>query len=409
MTTSGTPRIFYGWIVVAASFAALVLIFGVTYSFSAFFSSLQGEFGASRAEVSLVFSLCGFVYMGLGLFTGSIADRVGPRWLAIGGFVLLSACLIAASRAESIRMLYLAYGLGAGIGAGCIYVPAIGAVQPWFIRRRALASGLASSGIGVGTLLVPLLAVALIDASGWRKAFEILGWIVLVFGVTAGFLLDNSPAKRGLAPDGDTGSGGAKPAQAPRGITLREAIRTRAFWMLYLGCGAFSIGLFIPFVHLAPYARDHGLSDQTGVMLMGLIGAGSIAGRFSLAGIGDRIGRRGLLVAVYAVSCVCFLIWLASSHVIALATFALVFGTAYGVFVAVQPPLAMDFFGARNVSGIIGAIYTSAALAMLVGPPLAGLAFDLTRSYTLPIAISALLMVMALGCAIVLLRERPRI
>ncbi len=408
MPTSAAPRLFYGWIVVGASFAALVLIFGVAYSFSAFFRSLQGEFGASRAEVSLVFSLCGFVYMGLGPLTGSIADRVGPRWLVITGFVLLAGGLVAASNASSIRVLYLAYGLGVGFGVGCIYVPAIGAVQPWFIRRRALASGLASSGIGVGTVVLPLLAVALIDLSGWRRAFEILGWSVLLIGISAGFLLDNAPAKRGLAPDGDTGSGGTKPAQAPRGVTLREAIRTRAFWMLYLGCGAFSIGLFIPFVHLAPYARDHGLSEQTGVMLMGLIGAGSIAGRFSLAGIGDRIGRRGLLVAVYAVSCVCFLIWLASSHVIALATFALVFGTAYGVFVAVQPPLAMDFFGARNVSGIIGAIYTSAALAMLVGPPLAGLAFDLTRSYTLPIAISAALMAMALGCSIVLLKEGPR-
>ena len=359
MPTSAAPRLFYGWIVVGASFAALVLIFGVAYSFSAFFRSLQGEFGASRAEVSLVFSLCGFVYMGLGPLTGSIADRVGPRWLVITGFVLLAGGLVAASNASSIRVLYLAYGLGVGFGVGCIYVPAIGAVQPWFIRRRALASGLASSGIGVGTVVLPLLAVALIDLSGWRRAFEILGWSVLLIGISAGFLLDNAPAKRGLAPDGDTGSGGTKPAQAPRGVTLREAIRTRAFWMLYLGCGAFSIGLFIPFVHLAPYARDHGLSEQTGVMLMGLIGAGSIAGRFSLAGIGDRIGRRGLLVAVYAVSCVCFLIWLASSHVIALATFALVFGTAYGVFVAVQPPLAMDFFGARNVSGIIGAVRRS--------------------------------------------------
>lgn len=409
MPSQGTPRFFYGWVVVAASFAALVLIFGVAYSFSAFFRSLQGEFGASRAEVSLVFSLCGFVYMGLGPLTGSIADRVGPRWLVLAGFALLAGGLILASRADSVGMLYLAYGLGVGIGVGCIYVPAIGAVQPWFIRRRALASGLASSGIGVGTVLLPLLSVALIEMSGWRRAFEVLGWSVLVLGAIAGILLDNSPAKRGLAPDGDVGAAGVKPAQAPRGITLREAVRTRAFWMLYLGCGAFSIGLFIPFVHLAPFARDHGLSEQTGVMLMGLIGAGSIAGRFSLAGIGERVGRRGMLVGVYAVSFACFLVWLASSHVVALAFFALVFGTAYGVFVAVQPPLAMDFFGARNVSGIIGAIYTSAALAMLAGPPLAGLAFDLTRSYTLPIAMSTVLMAMALGCAVVLLKEKPSV
>ena len=120
--------------------------------------------------------------------TGSIADRVGPRWLVIAGFILLSVGLVVASHATSVRMLYLAYGLGVGIGVGCIYVPAIGAVQPWFVRRRALASGLASSGIGVGTVLLPLLSVALIELWGWRRAFEILGWSVLVLGVIAGIL-----------------------------------------------------------------------------------------------------------------------------------------------------------------------------------------------------------------------------
>lgn len=87
----------------------------------------------------------------------------------------------------------------------------------------------------------------------------------------------------------------------------------------------------------------------------------------------------------------------------------LIFGTCYGVFVAVQPPLAMDFFGARNVSGIIGALYTAAALSMLAGPPLAGYAFDMTRSYTASIVLSALLMVLAFVCALALHRERSRV
>lgn len=402
-------RIFYGWIVVAATFAALVLIFGVAYSFSAFFFSLQREFGVNRGEVSLVFSICGFIFMGIGPLTGSIADRVGPRWLVITGFVLLAAGLIAASRADSLLMIHLTYGLGVGLGVGCVYVPSIGAVQPWFIRRRSLASGLASSGVGVGTLVVPLIAVALVDAAGWRRAFEVLGWTALIIGVAAGFLIDNSPARRGLAPDGDAVSGDAKPVQAPRGISLLQSLRTKPFWLLYTGIGAFSVGLFIPFVHLAPFARDHGLSEQTGVLLMGLIGVGSVVGRFGLAGVGDRFGRRGLLASVYAIAGLSFLLWLGSSHVLALAAFALVFGTCYGVFVAVHPPLVMDFFGARSVSGIIGALYTSAALGMMIGPPLAGYAFDLTRSYSAAIALSVVLMAVAFACALGLRREKNRV
>ena len=120
------PRIFHGWFVVAAAFAVTFVGFGSAYSFSAFVEPLQREFGASRGSVSLVFSLAGFLYFGLGIVSGPLADRFGSRPLAVAGMILTGLGLAAASAAQSLSQVYLAYGLGVGLGVGCAYVPAIG-------------------------------------------------------------------------------------------------------------------------------------------------------------------------------------------------------------------------------------------------------------------------------------------
>jgi predicted MFS family arabinose efflux permease len=99
-------------------------------------------------------------------------------------------------------------------------------------------------------------------------------------------------------------------------------------------------------------------------------------------------------------------VWLASAGAIALGLFAILFGTFYGAFVALQPPLAMDLFGARNVSGVIGVLYTAAGLGCLLGPWLAGVAYDLTRSYAAPIVASIVLMLVAVVLAVLLRRTR---
>lgn len=404
--TRGAP--FYGWVVVGAAFATLFVVFGVAYSFSAFFSAFQQEFSASRGDVSLVFSISGFLYFSIGAVTGQLADRVGPRNVALAGIGCLAGGLLAASFATELWQLYVTYGLGVGLGVGCAYVPSVGSVQPWFFRKRGLASGLAVSGIGVGTLAVPLIAVALLSASDWRAAFRMLAFGALIVGGTAAWLLDNRPARRGLHPDDAPGDGTSPPAAGhkPPGLSVGEALRTRIFWLEYAGVVACSIGLFIPFVHLAPYALDHGHSDASGALLVGLIGVGSAVGRFGLAGIADRFRRQALLASVYALMGVMFLVWMASTGMMGLGTFALLFGTFYGAFVALAPALQMDYFGARHVSGIIGALYTGAGVGNLLGPLLAGIAYDLSASYALPLAAGAVLMFVASTLALLLPRTR---
>jgi MFS family permease len=381
-------RFFYGWFVVLAAFAVTFFGFGSAYTFSAFVEALQRDFGASRGSVSLVFSLAGFLYFGLGIVSGPLADRFGSRRLAVAGMILTGLGLAAASAARTLFEVYAAYGLGVGLGVGCAYVPAIGAVQRWFVRRRGFASGLAVSGIGVGTLLMPPLASLLIEMLGWRGAYLVLGGLAAVMGAGLAILIENDPRDRGLGPDGDPQPSGAAPVRR-EGTSVREAIRSRRFIGLYASCLICSFGVFVPFVHLVPYARDHGVAPSSAVLLLGAIGVGSTAGRFFLGGLADRMGRQLSLLLMFIGMALALMTWVVSVDLWSLAAFAFLYGVFYGGWVAVLPAVVMDYFGGRNVSSIIGVLYTSVAFGTLVGPSAAGFAFDLNHSYTLPILVSA--------------------
>jgi MFS family permease len=395
MTSPRASRVFYGWYVVAAAFAVTFVGFGSAYTFSAFVESLQRDFAASRGQISLVFSLAGFLYFGFGIVSGPLADRFGSRRLAVAGMLLTAAGLAAAGAAHTLLQVYVAYGLGVGLGVGCAYVPAVGAVQRWFVRRRGFASGLAVAGIGVGTLVMPPLASALIAHVGWRGAYVTLAAIAVVAGAGMSLLIENDPRGRGLLPDGDAvaaPSGGPTPGVAsavPAGASVREAVMSRAFASLYAACLVCSFGVFVPFVHLVPYALDRGVAPSAAVLLLGAIGVGSTAGRFFLGGLADRFGRRASLLAMFAGMAVALVAWAGAGTVATLAAFALVVGVFYGGWVAVLPAVAMDYFGGRNVSAIIGVLYTSVAFGTLIGPAAAGFVYDAGGGYLMPILASA--------------------
>jgi OFA family oxalate/formate antiporter-like MFS transporter len=380
--------LFHGWLVVAGAFAVTFVGFGSAYTFSAFVEPLQRDFAASRGSVSLVFSLAGFLYFGLGIVSGPLADRWGSRRLAVLGMILVGAGLAAASVARDLTQVFAAYGLGVGLGVGCSYVPAVGAVQRWFVRRRGFASGLAVSGIGLGTLVMPSLASLLIQTVGWRDAYLILGCLAAVAGGGMALLIENDPLDRGLGPDGDPPRADAGSIR-PSGFSVRQAMTSRQFAGLYAACLISSFGLFVPLAHLVPYALDHGISPSSAALLLGMIGIGSTAGRFFLGGLADRLGRQPALLVMFAGMAFALCVWAGLTGFWALAAFSFVFGVFYGGYVALLPALVMDYFGGRNVSGIIGVLYTSVAFGTLIGPSAAGFAFDFSHSYTLPILAGA--------------------
>jgi MFS family permease len=372
----------YAWVVVWATFFALAIIFGVSYSFAAYFESFAGEFNAQRADVSLVFGLSGGVYFVFGAGAGMLADRFGPRAVTSIGMLMIAAGLLLCSFAGSMSTVYIAYGVGVGLGIALVYTPAIACVQPWFTQRRGLAAGLASAGIGAGTVAVPLIATAAIAALQWRDALRAMALGVAVLGLCAALLLRRAP-----------GSGASGTAQIP-GLSLREALRDRRFWWLYLSVVLAAPSMFIPFAHVSAAARDIGIADAQAVGLVGLIGIGSLVGRFVIGALADRIGRTLTLLLMQASAGLAYLAWFGATGYTMLAFFALWFGLSYGGIVSLLPAICMDLFGARAVAGIIGTLYSGAALGNLFGPVLAGAVFDHAGSYVpvlwVCIALSAL-------------------
>ena len=364
------------WIVVWATFVCLGLIFGVSYSFAAFFESFAKEFSAQRADVSWIFGLCGLVYFVLGALAGLLADRWGPRLVCMLGMLLISLGLFWTSLAQSLSSVYISYGLLVGLGIAFVYTPAIAAGQPWFSKRRGLASGIASSGVGAGTLIVPVCVSFLLAEMTWRDALQVMSASVLLLGLAAGFLLKRAPSLEPLL-NGELA-----------GLPLLEALRTPTFKWLYLGTLLGAPVMFIPFAHISAAARDAGVAEAQAVGLVGLVGIGSLIGRFAIGWLADKLGRVKTLMLMQFLMGVSYLVWAGAEGQLMFALFALWFGLSYGSIVSLLPAICMDLFGGRAVSSIIGTLYSGAALGNLLGPVLAGQVFDMTGSYSLVIWIT---------------------
>ena len=371
---SDEPR--YSWVVVWATFAALALVFGVAYAFAAFFESFASEFQASRAQVSLVFGLSGLLYFMLGAFGGMLADRFGPARVTSAGMVCIACGLFMASLGDTLAEVTWAYGVGVGVGIALVYSPAIGSVPPWFVRRRGLASGIASASIGAGTLVMPLIAAWAVSVLQWRGALRALALVVLLAGLVATVLLRRAPW-----------------AQATHGVpaagrSLQQAVRTPSFGWMYASCVLAGPSQLVPFAHISAAARDAGIADAQAVGLVGLIGVGSLVGRFAIGGLADRFGRAPSLVAMQAALGASFVLWaLAQGQYAMFAAFALCVGLSYGSIVSLMPALMMDLFGARAVASIVGTLYTGAGFGCLAGPWIAGRVFDATGGYAGVIAL----------------------
>jgi MFS family permease len=354
-----SPR---GWLVVAGTAVGSFTVFGILYSFGSFFSAMAKDFGTGKGATALMFAVTLLVTYVLGLWTGRLADRHGPRPVLLVGAVALGAGLLATSRVGSIAAGYVTYGLGMGIATACAYVPMVANVGAWFERRRTVALGVAVAGIGVGTLVLAPLSTRLIDRYGWRTSYVVLG----VGGAVALALCSIVAAR----PPG---------AAATAVPDLRPIVTDRRFVLLYLASLTMSTCLFVPFVFLKPYAEDEGIGAGAAATLVGIVGASSLIGRLGLGALGARNSPGSLLRLSFAVLSGSFVLWLvAGGSYPVLVAFAVTMGIGYGGFIALMPAFTAGLFGTAGLGGILGALYTSAGVGGLLGPPLAGSLIDAT-------------------------------
>ena len=382
-----SPR---AWRMTAAAFVGMFATYGIAYSFGAFFKPMAAEFGAPRSKVSIFFSLTVFVWSMLGSLAGSLTDRFGPRVVIATGASIMGAGLVCTAFIGRLELGYVTYSLGVGIGVATAYVPMIAVVGGWFRKHRNAALGVAVAGIGCGTVAVAPLAAALIRDFGWRRtdiSFGIGGTVLLLICAA---LVERPPL----------GIGGHE-------VSVGQAIRTRAFGLLYLNSFLSSFALFVPFVYLPAYAHDHGASEVAAAALVGLIGGASVVGRLGLGALADRLGAITLLKICYLVLASSFAIWLLGGESYStLIVFALVLGAGYGGFVALSPAVLAELFGVRRLGTMMGLMYTSGGIGALLGPPIAGLIIDWTETYRWAIAY-ALVASLASYAALIPLKATP--
>lgn len=341
------------------AFLTCFVIFGVAYSFGAFFKPKAVEFGASRANTSIIFSLTAAIYSVLGLIGGRLTDRFGPRRVILAGAFALGAGLVATSAAPSLSIAYLTYGLGVGIGVASTYVPVLALVGGWFRQRRNAAMGVAVSGIGAGTLTVAPLAAAMIQRFGWRESYALIGLAGALLLAACGLLAAAPPISANAAP---------RP--------IAHLASSQDFTILYISALLASVTIYVPFVYLPDFAQSRGIGDVPAAALVGFIGAASMAGRLSFGPIADRIGILKLYKTSLLVMALSYAIWpLANSYLI-LILFTIVMGVAYGGMVSLSPTVVAGLFGVEDLGTVLGALYTSSAFSALAGPPLVGLAID---------------------------------
>lgn len=360
--------------------------YGNTYSFGVFFPALSASFGADRAETALVFSIVGGLYSTLGIISGPAADRLGTRPVCLFGIVALGIGLIYASTATALWQVYLGFGLGLAFGMGFIFAPANAGLQRWFTKKRGLASGIASTGIGVSILVLPPVSAALIEWQNWRVAMQIIGVSALIIGSLAALMMGDPIDTKG----GSASVVGATDNQidVKTYYDLKAAFLSRGFVMLFFSSMICSIGFFIPFVHLVPYAIDQGFGETNGVYLLMVIGISSLTGRILLTAASDHLGRRNSMIAMYFTMALSFLLWYVAGNMTVLTMFAVFYGLGSGGYVAMIAPLIAEYFGTEKIGSILGCFMPNIALGGFFGPYLTGYAYDLWGSYDIPFIVA---------------------
>lgn len=410
----GKKGLFYGWYVLAGCFTALFIAFGSRFTFGLFFKDILQEFSISRAELSLAVSISTIVYGIAQPLVGNLLDRYGPRVVFSLSGIVLAVGMVAMGLATASWQLYIIYGLVMGVGFGGVaFVTVSATIARWFVRRKGMAIGIATSGASVGQfVLVPVAAFILLQY-GWRAAQISIG--VLVFVVitpVALWVMKESPALVGCGPDGEPlergGESGSGKGPKPQLTSQRpaSAFRTRAFWKLsgsFFVCGFTSL---LVTTHLAAHATDMGYSQVNAAFALALLGGVNFIGVIGLGSISDKIGRRLPLSAVYFVRGLSFLLLLNQGNVIFLYLFALVFGLSWMATVPLTSAMVGDIFGPAYLGTIFGAVSFSHQVGGALGSFLAGLAFDLGGSYRAAFMM-ALALCMAASAFAYLLNERP--
>ncbi len=424
-STSALVRVvpfFFGWWVVFVSAAIVFLTTGTFfYGFSTLIDPFEEEFGWSRGLIGGAFATA-LVTEGLTApLAGYLVDRFGaPRLLAVGvvlmggGFMLLGQ--IQAAWALYAVMVVVAIGMSLSGPVVCWV-----AVAHWFVKKRGRALALMSCGVGVCGVMVVVLT-ALISAFGWRNALVIVGISQMAICVPLALTMRHRPEEAGLLPDGEGAAAQSSVAPAAaslkgenavecraedEGLTIRQALRTRFFWLLTAALALASVGSMAIIGHLVAFLEEAAdFSRGTASAVAMGIPFVSLGGRLAFGWLADYVAKRRLLAIAFALQGLGILIFAFVDNPWQAVLFLLVFSAGWGGAIPLEPTLQAEYFGLRAFGGIQGLMWAVATLGTFGGPVFAGVVYDMVDSYR-PAFLLMTLTTMAAVPA-VLMMGRPR-
>jgi MFS family permease len=367
-------RFDYGWVVVAAGALMTCVGFGSMLSLAVFLQPISEAMGWSRAGVSAAATL-DFLCMGIAaFFWGTLSDRFGTRIVVLAGSLLLGLGLVTASQAQTLWQFQLLFGVLIGVAAGSFYAPMIAVASAWIDKHRSLAVALVSAGMGVAPLTVAPSASWLIAAYDWRVAMLVIGIAAWALLIPASFLVRPAPQNAAGAA--------ANSAEAPEmQWTAAQAFRTPQFITLALAHFACCAAHSGPIFHMVSYAVVCGIAPLTAVTVYSLAGFSGLGGRLLLGAVADRIGAKPVLVAGLFVQALCIATYLAVARLGEFYALSVVFGLAYGGVMPLYAVRVREFFGARIMGTVFGAVSAFASLGMALGPWAGGFVFDTFHGY----------------------------
>jgi MFS family permease len=389
MGASAQPRFFYGHVVTAAGFVLWFIGWGAfTPSFSVFLKPLIAEFGWSRADASLAYSLSFLSQAGFTVIMGWLTDRLGPRFViaVLGSF--LGICYLLLSRVTALWQFQLIYALVGGVGMATLTVPVMVTISRWYVKKRGTMMGIVQAGGGFGGLVFPPLAGYLILGFGWRYAYVIYGIINLVGIVVAGLLFVRDPATAGQHPDGlaavppATAQDHGK-SSAGSGLSFRQAFAAGQFWII-AGCyAAFGFCRSTYTAHTPAHVQDLGFSLLDGATVLSVIWGASSFGRLGMGRLIDLIGNRTTFIASFFMTTGALLLALRADSLWMLYSFALLFGLAWGNQAVLRFSVASEAFGLASLGLITGVLAVAESCGATFGAYLAGYVFDRMGHYQL--------------------------
>jgi len=396
-------KIYYGWWVVGGAFLLLFCSMGTHfYAFPVFFDVLVREMEWTRTQVALALTVGTFVLGAVGLLVGGLIHKVGLRPVLVCGTLIAGLGFLLLTTVTEPWQFYLYYGLvlSAGI-AGIEAVPTMTAVEAWFDRGKSTALGVATTGMGVGGVVMAPLAGWLISRYDWQITFVFMAGIVILVGIPISIIIMRTPGGRKVAPRQEQQEG-----LKARDATIGQALRQKSFWLVSIGAMLWLWAYLIGLTHQVAFAVDIGIDRVAAAGAVGLLCAFSIPGRLGFGKLGDIMDKRYVMMMAASLQVVAFVILLKTTNLTMLYIYSSLIGVGMGGLTPILPGLLTDYFGRNHFAAIYGASGMVNTLGLMIGPVYGGWIFDTTGSYSL--AFLSGIIVTLLAVVLLYLAPKPR-